>query len=79
MLNDYLFGKQLFIWLIVRVFRECSSFCVCFCPFGFEDEMLDLIVIIPLFFFFYFTSRRKANLQIVVLSPLIPCYFVFHL
>ena len=43
-----LFGKELSIWLTVRVFRECISICVYASFFlGFEGGMLNLIVSIP--------------------------------
>ena len=47
-LNDHLFGKEVFIWFTVRVFRECLSVCVCASfPFGFKGGMWDLIVLVP--------------------------------
>ena len=43
-----MFGKELFIRLTVRVFRERLSICVCASfPFGFEGWMWDLIVLVP--------------------------------
>ena len=46
LLNDHLFGKELFILFTVRVFsRTFINLCVLF--FDFEDGMCDLIVLIP--------------------------------
>ena len=43
-LNDHLFGKELFIWFTVRVFRERLSICVCA---SFPSDLWDLIVSVP--------------------------------
>ena len=48
-LNDHLFGKELFILLTVSFFRKrLSSFvCVFLSLFGIEGGMWDVIVLIP--------------------------------
>ena len=56
LLNDHLFGKELFIRFTASAFRKLSSVYVFSnFPFGFEGRMLDLIVSVPdhcLSFFF---------------------------
>ena len=49
LLNDHLFGKELFIQFTVRVFRNHLYFsCVYHSfPFGFEGRMCDLVVLNP--------------------------------
>ena len=48
LLNDHLFGKELFIRLTAHVFRGRWSNCVCpSFPFGIEGGMWDVIVLIP--------------------------------
>ena len=45
--------KELFIWFTVCVFRERLSICACASvPFGFEDGILDLVVLVPDYCFF---------------------------
>ena len=47
MLPDRVFGKEVFIRLTVRVFREHLSICLSSSfPFGIEGGMWDLIVLI---------------------------------
>ena len=48
-LNNHQFGKELFIWLNVHVFRgRWSNFvCVLLSLFGIEGGMWDVIVLIP--------------------------------
>ena len=47
-MNDHLSGKELFIRFTVRVFRKLPSVYVfSYFPFGFEDRMWDLIVLVP--------------------------------
>ena len=45
-INHHLFGKQLFIWFTVRVFRVSIFVCPSF-PFGLLGGMWDVIVLIP--------------------------------
>ena len=46
--DEHLFGKELFILFIMRVFSDPLSVCVClpFFPFGFEAVMWDLIALV---------------------------------
>ena len=61
-LNDYLFGKELFIRFTVSAFRELPSIYVfSYFPFGFEGRMWDLIVSVPDHCLsFYFTFELLA-------------------
>ena len=48
LLNDHLFGKELFIRFIASAFRGLRSVYVfSYFPFGFEGRMWDLIVSVP--------------------------------
>ena len=48
LLNDHLFGKELFIRFTASAFRKLSSIYVfSYYPFGFEGKMWDLIVSVP--------------------------------
>ena len=48
LLNDHLFGKELFIRFTARAFRKLPSIYVfSYFPFGFEDMMWDPIVSVP--------------------------------
>ena len=55
------FGKELFIRLTLRVFRERLSICVfaCFFSFGFESGMWDLIVLVT--YYYLFTLPRVVS------------------
>ena len=47
-LNDYLFGKELFIRFTASAFRKLLAVYVfSYFPFGFEGRMCDLIVSVP--------------------------------
>ena len=47
-LNDHLFGKELFILFAASAFRKLSSIYVfSYFPFGFEGRIWDLIVSVP--------------------------------
>ena len=48
LLNDHLFGKELFIRFTASAFRKLRSIYVFnYFPFGFEGRMWDLIVSVP--------------------------------
>ena len=48
LLNDHLFGKELFIRFSASAFRKLPSIYVfSYFPFGFEGRMWDLIVSVP--------------------------------
>ena len=48
LLNDHLFGKELFILFAASAFRKLSSIYVfSYFPFGFEGGIWDLIVSVP--------------------------------
>ena len=48
LLNDHLFGKELFILFAASAFRKLSSVYVfSYFPFGFEGRIWDLIVSVP--------------------------------
>ena len=59
LLNDHLFGKELFILFAASAFRKLSSIYVfSYFPFGFEARIWDLIVSVPdhcLSFYFFET------------------------
>ena len=58
-MNDPMPGKELFIWLTLSVFRESLSVYVCASfPFGFQDVMWHLIVLVP---GHWFSLNRKHN------------------
>ena len=73
LLNDHLFGKELFIRFSASAFRKLPSIYIfSYFPFGFEGRMWDLIVSVPdycLSFYFplfaslgtYFTLRHTYN------------------
>ena len=42
-----MFGKELFIRFTARVFLHVFEFVCASFPFGFEDEMRDLTVLVP--------------------------------
>ena len=61
LLNDHLFGNELFIRFTASAFRKLSSMYVfSYFPFGFEGRIWDLIVSVPdhclSFYFFYFST-----------------------
>ena len=63
MLNDHLFGKELFIWFAVRAFLECLSICVCFSfHFGSMGGMWDLTELISVHFI-SFHLKKIMNYQ----------------
>ena len=48
LLNDHLFGKELFILFAASAFRKLSSiYVLSYFPFGFEGRIWDLIVSVP--------------------------------
>ena len=48
LLNDHLFGKELFIWFTTSAFLKLLSIYVFnYFTFGFEGRMWDLIVSVP--------------------------------
>ena len=48
LLNDHLYGKELFIRFTARAFRKLLSIYVfIYFPFGFEGRIWDLIVSVP--------------------------------
>ena len=67
-LNDHLFGKELFILVNLRVFRERLSICNLFLfPFGFKGRMWDLITLVPdrclSFYFFSLFCKKKKTMR----------------
>ena len=62
MLNDHLFGKELFILFAASAFRKLSSIYVfSYFPFGFEGGIWDLIVSVSDHCLsFYFAIQSKA-------------------
>ena len=62
LLNDHLFGKELFILFAASAFRKLSSIYVfSYFPFGFEGRIWDLIVSVPDHCLsFYFSSHRLS-------------------
>ena len=71
LLNDHLFGKELFIRFTASAFRKLPSIYVfSYFPFGFEGRMWDLIVSVPdhcLSFYFSFqgTGDNKRKLDVL--------------
>ena len=66
LLNDHLFGKELFILFAASAFRKLSSIYVfSYFPFGFEGRIWDLIVSVPdhclSFYFLHYKSTGKKN------------------
>ena len=63
LLNDHLFGKELFIRFAASAFRKLSSVYVfSYFPFGFEGRIWDLIVSVPdycLSFYFTYNGKNK--------------------
>ena len=66
-LNDYLFGKELFILFAASAFRKLSSIYVfSYFPFGFEGRIWDLIVSVPdhCLSFYLFFSRCGSCMEV---------------
>ena len=65
LLNDHLFGKELFIRVTASAFRKLLSIYVfSYFPFGFERKMWDLIVSVPDHFLsFYFSIMTEFFLS----------------
>ena len=68
-MNGHLSGKELFIRLTARAFRELLSIYVfSYFPFGFEGRIWDLIVLVPdhylSFYFFFFFQRDIVQSKI---------------
>ena len=63
LLNDHLFGKELFILFAAGAFRKLSSIYVfSYFPFGFEGRMWNLIVSVPDHCLsFYFTNAPVSK------------------
>ena len=64
LLNDHLFGKELFIQFTMSAFRKLLSIYVfSYFSFGFEDMMWDLIVSVPdhCLSFYFTTHYQKAD------------------
>ena len=65
LLNDHLFGKELFILFAASAFRKLSPIYVfSYFPFGFEGRIWDLIVSVPdhcLSFYFRFRLIDSPN------------------
>ena len=60
-MNDHLMGEKLLFRFALCGYRGILSICLCVSfPFGFEGEMLDLIVPdrCPSFYFLYVSRRR---------------------
>ena len=80
LLNDHLFGKELFIRFSASAFRKLPSVYVfSYFPFGFEGRMWDLIVSVPdqcLSFYFIFLqfSYNVVSLFGLGISVIIPCF-----
>ena len=51
LLNDHLFGKELFIWFTASAFRKLLSHIFSYFPFGFEGRVWDLILTVPIIVF----------------------------
>ena len=72
LLNDHLFGKELFILFAASAFRKLSSIYVfSYFPFGFEGRIWDMIVSIPdhcLSFYFPLTYNGKSENWDLLLS-----------
>ena len=68
LLNDHLFGKELFIRFTASAFRKLLSVYVfSYFPFGFEGRMSDLIVSVPDHCLsFYFVDNQKIFFLIPV-------------
>ena len=73
LLNDHLFGKELFIRFTASAFRKLPSFYVfSYFYFGFEGRMWDLIVSVPDHCLsFYFSNHCKR-------SPRMPYFSSFE-
>ena len=71
LLNDHLFGKELFILFTASAFRKLLSIYVfSYFLFGFEGRMWDLIVSVPdhyLSFFFTICSRHEITIFLIIL------------
>ena len=63
LLNDHLFGKELFIRFTASAFGKLPSIYVfSYFPFGFEGRMWDLIVSVPDHCLsFYFGTHEKLS------------------
>ena len=57
LLNDLLFGKELFIRFTMHVFPERLSICMSFFAFWCEGRVWDLIVLIPDHFILFTMSQ----------------------
>ena len=65
LLNDHLFGKELFILFAASAFRKLSSIYVfSYFPFGFEGRIWDLIVSVPdhCLSFYFMRSQPRPRL-----------------
>ena len=70
LLNDHLFGKELFIRFTASAFRKLPSIYVfSYFPFGFEGRMWDLIVSVPdhclSFYFDWFNAYFEVDFKVV--------------
>ena len=67
LLNDHLFGKELFIRFTASAFRKLPSIYVfSYFPFGFEGRIWDLIVSVPNHCLsFYFIDPRASSVTVV--------------
>ena len=63
LLNDYLFGKELFIRFSASAFRKLPSvYVLSYFLFGFEGRVWDLIVSVPDHCLsFYFSNSEKSE------------------
>ena len=75
LLNDHLFGKELFILFAASAFRKLSSIYVfSYFPFGFEGRIWDLIVSVPdhcLSFYFEFWVLPARTRALRIANPLL--------
>ena len=77
LLNDQLFGKELFILFAASAFRKLSSIYVfSYFPFGFEGRIWDLIVSVPdhCLSFYFETSPRKTSPRTSTIVQFIFCF-----
>ena len=70
LLNDHLFGKELFIRFTASAFRKRPSIYVfSYFPFGFAGKMWDLIVSVPDHCLsFYFVSHPSHRFRVSSLA-----------
>ena len=76
LLNDHLFGKELFIQFTTSAFRKLLSIYVfSYFSFGFEDMMWDLIVSVPdhCLSFYFTTHYQKADYILITKIKRNPC------